>query len=75
MMKIKLCDCGGKAEVHSWEIEEDDEGEYTFDMYYVECEECHKRIPILQFMEEDAIKLWNELYANMPREKLEEEVI
>lgn len=74
-MKIKSCDCGGKAEVHSWEIEEDDEGEYTFDMYYVECEECHKRIPILQFMEEDAIKLWNELYADMPREKLEGEVI
>lgn len=74
-MKIKSCDCGGKAKVHSWEIEEDDEGEYTFDMYYVECEKCHKRIPILQFIEEDAIKLWNEFYADMPREKLEEEVI
>lgn len=74
-MVLKSCNCGSSAEVHSWEIEEDDNGEYTFDMYYVECDECHKRIPILQFMEEDAIKLWNELYADMPREKLEEEVI
>lgn len=71
---IKRCECGGLADIHSWEIEEDD-GQYTFDMYYVECERCHKRIPILQFMEEDAIKLWNELYADMPTEKLEEEVI
>lgn len=74
-MKIRSCNCGGKAEVHSWEIEEDDEGEYTFDMYCVECDECHKRIPILQYTKEDAIEQWNALYANMPKEKLEEEVI
>ena len=74
-MTIKRCECGGIAEVHSWEIEEDDEGEYTFDMYYVECEECHKRIPILQFTEDDAINQWHETYADIPKEKLEEEVI
>ena len=74
-MEIKSCYCGGQAEVHSWEMEEDDEGEYIIDTYYVECEKCHKRIPILQFMEADAINQWNEIYADMPKEKLEEEVI
>lgn len=74
-MTIKRCECGGIADIHTWEIEEDDEGQYTFDMYYVECDECHKRISILQFTEDDAINQWNETYADIPKEKLEEEVI
>ena len=72
---MKRCECGAIADIHTWIIEEDDESECTIDMYYVECEKCHKRIPILQFMESDAINQWNEIYADMSKEKLEEEVI
>ena len=71
-MNMKRCECGGIADIHTWEIEEDDEGQYTFDMYYVEYDKCHKRIPILQFMESDAINQWNEMNADIPKEKLEE---
>ena len=42
---------------------------------YVECEKYHKRIHMLQFSEADALNQRNELYANMSKEKLEEEVI
>ena len=72
---IKKCECGGTAEVCTWEIEEDDEGEYTIDMYYVECTRCHKRSLVLEFMEDDAIALWNRSYAHIPKQKLEEEPI
>lgn len=72
---IKRCECGGLADIHTWEIEEDDEGQYTFDMYYIECERCHKRNLVLELTEEDAVQLWNRTYADIPKKKLEEEVI
>lgn len=75
MTSLKLCECGGIPEVRTWEIEEDDEGEYTIDMYFVECTRCHKRSLVLELTEEDAITLWNRSYAHVPKQTLEEEII
>lgn len=75
MTTPKLCECGGTPEVRTWEFEEDDEGKYTIDLYFVKCSKCHKGSHLLDFTDEDAVVLWNESYADMPKDELGEEPI
>lgn len=71
MIELKKCSCGGTPHLNSWEVQEDDEGNYTFDMYYVKCENCKKAIPELQFTEEDAVQIWNNYVADNLKTELE----
>lgn len=68
---MKQCDCGGMPMIISVEIQEDDEGKYTFEQYFIECNRCHKATPELQFTEEDAEKIWDNEVANIPKYVLE----
>lgn len=70
-MNMKQCECGGIPALIEVEIEEDDSGEYTFEMYYVRCDKCGKTTPELEFSEENAIKIWNEQFADIPKDKME----
>ena len=62
--KILPCKlCGSEARIAYWEIAEDDEGKYTYEMYFVKCckEECDNwYLPNkLYYTEQDAIDAWN----------------
>lgn len=61
LLPCKLC--GSEGVCSTWEIEEDDEGKYTFEMYYCRCSNynCPNKIDELQFTEEDASEEWNKL--------------
>ena len=60
--------CGSEARVAYIEIAEDDEGKYTYEMYYVKCctEYCDNwYLPDheLDYSEEAAIDTWNRLQS------------
>ena len=60
-MEIKIkpcCKCGGRAVLVPVERQEDDEGKYTFDMFYVECVNCGNSTDC-EYTEEDAMNEWN----------------
>lgn len=61
--------CSSEARIAYWEVAEDDEGKYTFEMYFVKCcnEDCDNwYLPDkLYYTEQDAIDAWN----NMEDEK------
>lgn len=57
-MKINKCSCGFEAVLKNLELEEDDEGRYTVDVYIVECNNCGLYTRP-EFTEEDAIISWN----------------
>lgn len=61
--QLKPCKCGGKAVLKTAEIQEDDEGLYTFEMYFVECEICDEETDC-EFTEADAINVWNRRAEN-----------
>ncbi len=60
-MEIKIkhcCKCGGRAVLVTVERQEDDEGKYTFDMFYIECVNCGNSTDC-EYTEEDAMNEWN----------------
>lgn len=63
IVRCKLC--GSEAGIAYLEIQEDDEGKYTFEKYYVKCcnDECDNwYLPDyeLSYTKHDAIEVWNE---------------
>ena len=56
--EIKCKFCGGIAKMHTYEVYEDDEGNYSFEMFYIKCDNCGKSTNS-EFLPKDAIEKWN----------------